>query len=171
MIMAIRGLHAAIWAIVAFNFADWKNWRKYYPTILFFGMGDLIYLSVFYNSKPLWKFEPGILNPAINELIVIFIIFSSTALLYLTYYPKKLSKQVLYILLWVGIYVVIEIMMTSLGLQKNYNGWNIWWSLLHNCYQFPLLAMHHKNPLLAWTAALAILFIMMSRFGVSLLNY
>jgi len=169
LVLLIRGVHAAIWMIAAYKLGDWKNWRKYYPSMLFMGMGDLIYNLVFFNKK-LWTFNPGILNPIFNELLVIFTIFSCTVLIFLTHFPKTFFKQVQYIILWVIIYIIIEVIMMKLGLQYNKNGWTIWWSLLHNFYQFPLIAIHHKKPYLAWSLAIMILIIMMRFFGVPLTN-
>lgn len=169
MAILIRGIHAAIWIFAAYKWGDWKNWSKYYPTMLFMGMGDLIYNLVFFDKK-LWLFNPGFLNPIISELFVIFTIFSCTVLIFLTHFPKTLIKQILYISLWVIIYIVIEVFMVNIGMQKNTNGWNLWWSLTHNVYQFPLLAIHYKRPYLAWFLAILILIIIMNVFEIPLIS-
>jgi hypothetical protein len=169
LILLIRGIHAALWIGAAYKWGDWKNWSKYYPTMLFMGMGDLIYNLVFFNKK-LWGFDPGILNPIFNELIVIFTIFSCTVLIFLTHFPKTLIKQFQYITLWAIIYIIIEVIMLNIGMQHNENNWNIWWSLLHDFYQFPLIAIHYKRPYLAWALAITILIIIMKIFGVPILN-
>lgn len=156
---------AGIWIIAAYKWADLKNWRKYYPTLLFFGMGDLIY-NVVFNKKHLWEFQSDYLVPSINELFVIFTIFFATTLLFLSNFPKKLYHKVIYLIIWIAIYMAIEIFTTSIGMQKNYNGWTIWWSLLHNSIQFPLLILHHKNPILAWIIALAFLVFIMKTFNM-----
>ena len=163
MAILIRIVHATLWIAAAYKWGDWKNWNKYYPTMLFMGMGDLIYNLVFFNKK-LWTFNPGFLNPILSELFVIFTIFSCTVLIFLTHFPKTLIKQILYMTLWVIIYVAIEVFMLKIGMQSNINGWSIWWSTTHNFYQFPLLAIHHKKPYLAWILAIAILFIIMRIF-------
>ncbi len=163
--MFVRLIMAIIWIISSYLWGDWKNWKKYYPTLLFFGMGNLIYSTVFHN-KPLWTFQSDFLVPPINELFIIFTIFFSSILLYLSKFPKTLYKQIIYISLWVGIYMSIELFATSIGMQKNYNGWTIYWSLLHNVIQFPLVILHHKNPLLAWIIALAFLAFIMNIFNV-----
>ena len=169
LVILIRGIHAALWLAAAYKWGDWKNWSKYYPTMLFMGMGDLIYNVVFYNKK-LWSFNPGLINPIFSELFVIFTIFSCTVLVFLTYFPKTLMKQFQYVTLWVFIYIIIEIVLTRLGMQFNESGWNIWWSVLHNFYQFPLLAIHYKKPYLAWALAITILIIMMTIFEIPLIN-
>ena len=163
--MLIRLVMVIIWISACYKWGDWKNWRKYYPTMLFFGMGDLIYTAVFHN-KILWQFQTKVLVPPINELFVIFGIFFPTTLLFLSKFPKNLYHQVLYIGLWVALYMLIEIFATSLEMQKNYNGWSIYWSLLHNVIQFPLVALHHKKPIAAWIIALIFLTIIMKTFNV-----
>ncbi|MCM0647218.1 hypothetical protein NBE98_02370 [Clostridium swellfunianum] len=161
----IRSTMALLWGIGAYKLSDWKNWRKYYPTMLFFACGDLIYKLVFCN-KLLWAFEADFLVGSLNELFVIFTVFFFTTLIFLSKYPKKLSHQIIYIVIWIAIYMVIEIFTTSIGMQKNYNGWNLWWSLLHNSIQFPLLRLHYINPFLAWIIAFMFLFFIMSRFNL-----
>jgi hypothetical protein len=166
--MLIRFILASILIISAYKWGDWKNWKKYYPTMLFFGMGNLIYVTVFHD-KPLWKFQPSVLVPSINELFIIFTIFFSTTLLYLSNFPKNLYHKILHIILWVAIYMAIEIFTLLIGMIKYTNGWTLWWSLLHNTIQFPLLALHHRNPILTWIIALIFLVIIMKTFNVPFL--
>jgi hypothetical protein len=161
----IRFVMASTWITLAYKLADWKNWKKYYPTMLLFGMGDLIYSFIFYE-KPLWKFQSDTLTFTLNELFVIFLIFFPVTMLYLSKYPKKLSHQIIYISFWILIFMIIELFTTSIGMQKNYNGWTMWWSLLHNSIQFPILILHYKNPILAWSIALVFLVIIMNIFKV-----
>lgn len=161
----IRSIMALLWGIGAYKLSNWKSWRKYYPTMLFFACGDLIYNVVFHN-KLLWQFQTDFLVGSLNELFVIFTIFFFTTLIFLSKYPRKFSHQIMYIVLWIVIYMVIEIFTTSIGMQKNYNGWNLWWSLLHNSIQFPLLRLHYINPILAWIIAFMFLFLIMSKFNV-----
>lgn len=169
MVILIRSFHACLWIAAAYKWGDWKNWSKYYPTMLFMGMGDLIYNLVFFNKK-LWTFNPGSLNPIFGELLVIFTIFSCTVLIFLSHFPKTLFKQFQYVTLWAIIYIIVEIILSNIGMQYNENGWNIWWSLLHNFYQFPLLAIHFKRPYLAWFLAITILIIIMRVFEVPIIN-
>lgn len=163
--MLIRLIMAFLWVICAYKWSDWKNWKRYYPTMLFMGMGDLIYYLVFHD-KPLWKFQTDFLVPSLNELFVIFTIFFSTILLFLSKLPKKLSKQITWILLWILIYTVQESLASLINMFTYHNGWNIWWSALHNIIMFPLLILHQKKPILAWTISLIFLFIIMSIFNV-----
>jgi hypothetical protein len=163
--MLIRLMLAFTSIICAYKWGDWKNWRKYYPTMLFFGMGDLIYLAIFHH-KPLWRFETNLLTPPVNELFVIFTIFFFNTLLFLSKHHKTLLSKVLHIVLWIAIYMALEVFTLLIGMIKYYNGWNLWWSLLHNSIQFPLVMLHHRNPILAWVIALIFLVIIMKTFNV-----
>ena len=159
-----RLIFSTVWISLAYKFSDRKNWKRYYPTLLFYGMGDLIY-NVVFQDKPLWRFQVDFLVPSINGLYVYFTIFLPSILLYLSRFPKRLIHQITYIIIWIGIYLVIELYTTSIGMQKNYNGWNIWWSLLHNTIVFPMIIMHHKKHyILAWVTALTFLAFIMIVF-------
>jgi hypothetical protein len=164
--MLLRSILAFIFIVSAYKWGDWKNWRKYYASMLFFGMGDLIYILVFHD-KPLWKFVTDYLVYPLNELFVIFTIFFSSVLIFLTNYPKKLFHQTLYNAFWISLYMLIEIFTINVHMIEHFNGWTIWWSLLHNTIQFPIVALHHKNPVLAWIIALFFLVVIMKIFKVS----
>lgn len=161
----VRIISICPFLISAYRWGDWKNWKKYYPSMLFFGMGDLIYVTVFHD-KLLWNFPTNFLVPSLDELLLIFAIFFPTTLLILSNYPKKLCKQIVYIGAWIGLYMFIEVVDLKLGIIEYSNDWNLWWSLLHNTIQFPLIVLHHRKPVLAWIIALTFLVIMMCIFNV-----
>lgn len=155
------------WLIITYKFGDWRNWKLYYPTILFFWCGDLIGIVVFYNYL-LWEFKSDILSHVAVDFIQIIFILTCTTILFLQYYPENMIMQILYILIWVLIYSVIEWFFHLLGgISYNY-GWSIWWSVTHNIYQFILLRIHHRKPILAWLLAFTSLGIIMFIFKVNL---
>lgn len=161
----IRFITVTVFLVSAYKWGDWKNWKKYYSTMTFFGMGDLIYITMF-NDKPLWDFPTNFLVSPLDELLLIFGCFFPTVLVFLYHYPKKLFSQIAYNSLWIGIYTALELINLILGTVEYYNGWNIWWSLLHNTVQFPLIALHFKNPILAWIVAFIYLVVTMIIFNV-----
>jgi hypothetical protein len=161
----VRVVMGSLFIFSAYKWGDWKNLRRYYPTMLFFGMGDLIYHIVF-CEKTLWRFELDLLAKPINELFVIFAIFFPTVLLYISRFPNKRSLKIAYILFWILLYMGIEIFTLKIGMLTHHNGWTIWWSLLHNTVQFLLVFLHHKNPVWAWIIALIFLFLIMHIFNV-----
>ena len=166
--IVVRIIVVSIFLVSTYLWGDWRNWRKYYPTMCFFGMGDLIYIAVFHD-KLLWFFPPAFLVPSIDEVLLIFTVFFPTTLLFLSHYPQGIYKQIIYNSIWVGVYMIIEVIDLKIGIIEYYNGWNIWWSLLHNTVQFPLIALHHRKPLLAWGIALVFLVVMMKIFHVPII--
>ncbi|WP_206872969.1 CBO0543 family protein [Clostridium zeae] len=161
----LRIIPVFVFLFSAYRWGDWKRWQRYYPTMLFFGFGDLIYITVFHD-KVLWDFPTNFLVSSLDELLLIFGIFFPTTLLLLTYYPQKLYCQISYIIMWIAIYMFIEVVDLITGIIVYSNGWSIWWSLLHNTVQFPLIALHHRKPLLSWIIALIFLAIIMNIFNV-----
>ncbi|MDR3543622.1 MAG: hypothetical protein P4L69_22100 [Desulfosporosinus sp.] len=142
-----------IWILSAYKWSDWKNWKRYYPTILFFIVGDLIYNLVSYNH-PLWEQTSLKLGVTFSVLFMCVTVWPSSTLLYLTHFPLtgKL-KKVLYVLLWVVLFTLIELVCGWFGNFKYSNGWNIGLSILFATVMFPLLKIHHEKPPIAWALA------------------
>lgn len=156
-----------LWIVVAYKMGDWRNWKLYYPTILFFWCGDLVYNVVFYKN-PLWLFINPIFSHLLTDFLCAAIVFTCTVLVFLPKYPEGLVNQAKYLALWVFIYSGVEgIFFVIKGISYS-NGWNLGHSIIHNIYQFILLRIHHKNPILAWILALAIMIVTAKVFGVSL---
>ena len=132
----------------AWRWGDWRNWKSYYPTMLFFALGDFVYGILTYNH-PLWEFESPILKTTLSDLLICLVFFPATVLVYVPNYPTVLKKQILYVLLWIIIYTVTKKVSHDLGFFSYHNGWNIWWSILFNFIMFPTLILHHKKPLWA----------------------
>ncbi len=138
-------LVTAIIVFCAWKWGDWKNWRTYYPTMLFFALGDFAYGLLTYNYQ-LWSFESPLLKKTLSDFLISLVFFPATLMLFLPHFPKGLKKQVPYVLLWVIIYTLIERASHLLGFFSYANGWTIWWSALFNLFMFPLLQLHHKKP-------------------------
>ncbi len=156
---------AIIFIIAAWRWGDWRNWKLYYPTILFFIVGNFSYTLLTYNY-PLWQFESPLLKTTGSNFITILFAFSATILLFLPYYPKGKVKQIVYILIWVFIYTIIERVSLLLGFFSHHHGWSIWWSLLFNLFMFPLLWLHYNKPLLAWLISIIVAIIIIVYFKV-----
>ncbi|MDQ0154771.1 CBO0543 family protein [Robertmurraya andreesenii] len=153
----VNVIYALVWLIAPMIWGDWRNWQKYYSTIMFFIMGDLLYLYLLSDHFPMWKYNPheiddnlGLTNSHIS-LSIILIKYPATVLLYLSNFPKKgRFKQFGYYLLWVGIYGINEIIDLKLNLIQYHNGWSFWWSMFFNMILFYFLWVHYRNPILAW---------------------
>lgn len=150
-------LSILIWLLSACKWADWKNWRHYYSTILFFINGDLVYYVMTYNH-PLWELIASpVFNVTFTVLIIAFIAWPASVLLYLSLYPKSNEfLKILYVLKFVAFFTITELIIFQFDQIKYSNGWNILWSLGFNLLMFPLLKIHHEKPPLAWILALVL---------------
>ena len=151
--------------LIAWRWGDWRNWSRYYATILFFIVGDFACTILTYQY-PLWQFESALLKVTGSEFLIIAVFFPATLLVFLPHYPKEKRKQVWYILAWVVIYTAIEWISFLSGFFSYHNGWNILWSALFNLLMFPLLILHQRKPPLAWLLGLIFAFCLLIYFKV-----
>ncbi|WP_186579439.1 CBO0543 family protein [Aquibacillus kalidii] len=169
----VNSIYAFIWIAALWKWGDWKNWRKYYSTFLFFVIGDLLYLYLLSDIYPMWRYSP----PEVDESIgiththvafsVMLVKYPSTILIYLSNFPvKNKQKQLLYMLSWVVLYAVNEIIDLKFDLIQYHNGWNLWWSILFNLVMFSILYVHFRKPVLAWIFAGFYIVILWNVFNV-----
>lgn len=154
-----------LFPIAAWKWGDWRNWHKYYPTILFFILANFAYGYITYNH-PLWEFESPLLKTTLCDVFVSFVAYPSTILLLLPHFPDKWHKQIVYILAWVILFTILEVFSLKLGFFSYYNGWTIWWSALFNCVMFPILILHHHKPLSAWCITLITAVVILILFDI-----
>ncbi|WLD91623.1 CBO0543 family protein [Alkalihalobacillus sp. AL-G] len=162
----------SIFLMAALKWGDWKRWRDYYPTILFLITGDLLYNFLFFNHS-MWAYQETIFlediltKHTIISLMIMFIVYPSTVLIYLGKFPHEQGKQILWIMFWILIYVVVEFINSRfLHLINHQNGWNNWWSLAFNVVMFVMLRVHHKNPLIAWGLSLLWILFLWNMFKI-----
>ena len=155
---------------LCWSYGDWKNWKLYYPTILYLLIGSLT-CDVLVYQKPLWSYTINFLNGISADFLVAVFIYPCTVILFLTHYPKPIKKQVTYLLLWVFIYSSVEYIASITGGFVYFNGWTIGWSILFNIIMFPLLVLHYKRPLWAWPISMALAFIVLYFFKIPFESY
>ena len=161
----IRILLAIMFICLCFKWGDWKHWRLFYPTILFYIIFDLSYNILFYK-KPLWLYTGSFWNSTFADYFVTFVTFPPSIILFLTNFPTKILKQVKYIVFWVFSVSFLEYIVYINGGIKYYNGWNIGWSILFNFIMYPLLFLNYKKPLLSWGIAIPLTFSLMFIFKI-----
>ncbi len=147
-------LYAAFYIAIALKWADWKNWKQYYPTILFFMVGDLLYQFLFFRYS-MWEYKPigsdaSWAKHTHLSLLVMFIKYPLTMLIFLGHLPEIRGKRFFYILGWTLLYLVNELIDLMTGGIVHKHGWNIAWSALFTFVMFSILSIHYKNPPLAW---------------------
>ena len=119
-------------------------------------------------DKPLWAFSKLSYNCQMIDLAIMAFVYPSTAILFLSHYPTEVSKQIKYLVLWVGIYTAIELIGTLVGDFQHFNGWNMYYSILFNITMFPLLRLHYKKPLLVWPISVVLAFLVIWWFRIPL---
>jgi len=145
-----------IYGVVGWKYGNWKEFKSFYPTLLFLIIGDLLYQFLLYNHT-MWKFNTvgGIeeffnLNHTIIALGKMAIQYPVTIAIFLGRLNPNLSKQIFSVLLWSGIYAVNEWVAHITGILTYHNGWGFGWDVAFNLMMFTMLLIHHKNPLWAW---------------------
>lgn len=144
-----------LYAFAAWKWGDWRNWRVYYPTILFMIVGDLLYQFLFHDYS-MWEFNPVGLDHKLNlkhthfSLMTMIVVYPSTILLFLGNLPKTRMRRVAWIGLWVVIYTIAEWLKLLQGSMIHEHGWNMCWSILFNIVMFSILMIHFRRPLFAW---------------------
>jgi hypothetical protein len=149
-------IYPIIFFIISLKWGNWKDWEKYYQTILFMVVGNLLY-SFLFLDYPMWRFEHTFeedILPTIKsiDLLKTFTSFPILTLIYLSQYPEEqnITKKTIYIVIWTMLFGVIEFISKMLGMISYHHGWNMWWSLLFDLGMFSILAIHYKRPLIAW---------------------
>lgn len=160
----MRIVIAIVFICLCFKWGDWRNWKLFYPTILFFIISNLSYDILTY-SKPLWLYGGSFWNHTFADYFIAFFTFPSVIILFLSNFPKNL-KQVWYITLWVFGMSFLEYIVHIKGGIRYYNGWNLGWSILFNSIMFPLLFLNYKKPLLSWIVSIVLAFAFMFIFKV-----
>ncbi|WP_404814420.1 CBO0543 family protein [Clostridium algoriphilum] len=144
---------AFISIFICYKYGDWKNWKIYYPTILFLILSNVVCTILIYNH-PFWFYEWKILGHTFCDLFICITVYPSTIILLFTNFPKKPSKIITRILFYIAIFTIGELIGFKLGYFSYRNGWNIWYSLIFNFIMFPILILHYNKPLYAWLIAL-----------------
>lgn len=169
----VNAVYALFWLGLLMIWGDIKNWRKYYPTVLFFILGDFIYLYLLSDHYPMWKYVPsrgdaelGITNSHISFSIMA-LKYPATCLAYLSRFPAEgVWKQLGYYLMWLLLYLINEMVDQQFHLIKYFNGWNLWWSCLFNGVMFLILKIHFHRPVYAWIASAVFIAYLWNQFDV-----
>jgi hypothetical protein len=160
-------LIASVALIIGWKWGDWRNWEKYYPTILYMIICNFLYNILTYNY-PMWLYNEALLpNHTMIEMVHSFVVFPVVVIIFLGRFPEKSNgKQIEYILRWLLIFALVELLLVKFNLFSYHNGWSIWWSVLFNVGMFTLLRIHYKKPLLAWGISLFVVLFLMLFFEV-----
>ena len=149
----------AVVILLSLKFADWRNWQRYQATMLFVVMGNLFYNFV-YHDHFLWKFIPDTFNHHVMEIIYSFTVYPLTVLMFLSGMPAILKKKIFHIASYITVYASVELFLHLIGRMVYNYGWSFGMSVAWNCIMFPLMAIHHKKPLIAYGICFVLIFVM-----------
>jgi len=151
-VLTLRIILSLIFIAACWRWGDLKNWRKYYPTILYMIINQLLYRFFVNGRYFLWRVENDffLLNETFSFLFITFLIFPFMVMLFLANYPKTFNKKLFHFLLWIVIALGIETGAYLAGRITYHHGWNIWWSVAFNISIFPMLRFHFVKPIPAW---------------------
>ncbi|TLS35216.1 CBO0543 family protein [Pseudalkalibacillus caeni] len=162
-----------LYILASIIWGDWKNWKEYYSTFLFFVIGDLLYQFLLYNHT-MWFFhisfdEEYLKNHTMIALAKMVVQYSTTTVIFLGNYPKSIIKQFLWISLWVAVFASSEYLsLTFWGGISHHHGWTMGWSILFDYVMFTLIRIHFSHPLVAWGLSLIFIIVLWHAFDLNL---
>jgi hypothetical protein len=160
-------LLTVITLVITWRWGDWRHWKQHYSTILFWGLGNMIYCNLTI-AKPLWTFTT-IVPASIGNIFMVAIIFPCVGLLFLPYFPQNdFLIKLIYVLFWTFIFSFIEWWALLIHHFAHFNGWNLIYSILFNFGMFILLQIHSKEPRWAWLISLVTGIFLITVFDINL---
>ncbi len=157
------------WIIVAIKYGD-RNWKKYYPSMLFAALANALYEVLCYQYQ-LWQMEPnGLGYSMIPMLLLILVGMPLSTWVYLSKYPTKSSvfKRGMYVLFFIVVFIFLEYISVKLGAITYHNGWNLGWSLLFVIIMFIVIRIHFTKPVLALIISIPFALLLCMIFEVTL---
>jgi hypothetical protein len=112
--------------VASFKWANWKEWERYYPSILFIMASNLLYKFFALSEFHLWKLSSQ--DFFFNSHMEVYLwhtlfVNSLLTIIYLSNFPEEdLKGKVIYILKWTILFIVIEIVLLKLDHIHYYNG-------------------------------------------------
>jgi len=105
---------AVVSIAICYKFGDWRNWSKYYSTILFFILSNVVCILLTYNHT-LWLYETKILNHTFCDLFISITVYPSIVMLFIPKFPKKITESITHISFYVAIFTIAEFIGMTLG--------------------------------------------------------
>ncbi|MBT2736576.1 hypothetical protein [Bacillus sp. ISL-7] len=156
-------IFAIIYVYIGWKFGKWKEFNRYYPTLLYLIIGDLLSQYLLFNHT-MWMFHPyGKIdellfnNHTLIALTKMVIQYPVTIAIFLGRMTSSKKQQLFSIVLWSGIYSVNTLIAYFFGVITLHNGWNCWWDCAFNVMLFSMLFIHYKKPILAWILTVSII--------------
>ncbi len=154
--------------VIGLIFGVWNRFKEFYPTLLFWIIGNLIYDILLYHHR-VWEFIPvGIddiflPNHLIISLAISFAIYPFVIVVYLGRFPSKsIFTKISWVTLWALVFQIIETIAYYNKSISHHHGWSLIWSFMFNMTTYTILVIHQWKPWVAWSLSvikITILFI------------
>ncbi len=162
---------AILTIIASLIWGNWKQWRDYHASMLFIATAGLLYEYIVKDYR-LWKFHPDLLyGHDMTVLVYALITMPVSILLFLSHFPERWSYRLMYILLWSGIYIVIEWILNVFGRISYSNGWKFWHSFIFDIALFSIISLHQYKPFRAYILSIFIIIFLIVYFKVPFANF
>ncbi|WP_270179435.1 CBO0543 family protein [Alkalihalobacillus sp. CinArs1] len=163
---------SALFLLASIRYGDWKNWQRYYPTMLYMVINAVLYNVITYEY-PTWEWEDvtGVFpNHTLLDFWIIFTQFPVVVLIYLTNYPTSFKKRLIRFLVWVGIFSGLEAIVLQVDYIVYNNDWSLWWSILFNVTTFTFIPLHQRHPIFTWVLSFVFIAMLCMIFEVPLVK-
>ncbi|QJX77556.1 CBO0543 family protein [Priestia megaterium] len=144
-----------VFIILGLLFGKWRRYQEYYPTLLFWVTGNLLYEVLLFHHR-VWVFHHvGIDHLFLPDHLMVslgitLIIYPFVIPVFLGRLPLHVSGSLWWILLWALLFTVIEFIAYVNHSITHHYGWSLLCSFLFNIVTFSLLIIHQKTALAAW---------------------
>jgi hypothetical protein len=135
--------------ILAYFKGDWKNWEKYYPTMLYTSLSSFVYEFISHSHFHLWELERSFLNLMGVHFIHNLIVNPLICFVFLSNFPNQFRVRIAYYVKWVILFLGAEWIASHFSILTYHNGWNLWWSFLFILIMFPMIRLHYVHKLRA----------------------
>lgn len=167
-LLGFRVVLVLIFLLAAWKFGDWRNWPKYYPSILFVMVINMSASFLSYHHS-LWNYSKDILvsTETMVEFFNAYANLPTTVLIYLSHFPQhEIKRQVAYVGFWVALYSGLEFIDHYIVGGIFYtNGWSWSRSVIFDIAMFSIIRLHYLNPGKAWLMAGAVWIFVVVQFG------
>ena len=150
--------------LCSLKWGSWSRWREFLPTIYYFGFFNMFYQYLSYTVKAVWELNGFFINMFVTDTLYTMVAYPCLVVLFLSHYPEEWRIKIVYYLKYIGVAILIEWAAFQTDSIEYFEGWNLWWTVLFYCIMFPLLRLHHKNPIRAFILSVLVIVFLLNSF-------
>jgi hypothetical protein len=132
---------------------NYHNVRKYFPNIFYVVFVNSLYYY-FFKHYLLWEMNSSFLKVKVVRALYIFFIMPHVILLYLSDFPREISKQIIYILKWIGGSAFLEFIVWRHSKAISFHHrWTIAWSICIYAKMYIFTYLLTRKPIFVLNAS------------------